>query len=189
MRRPLLGLDVDGVVANFIDPVIRLGLEMGFGEDWPRTAEEWTSYLNPKHHDRFKQIWDLHCRRDSFWLTIPSYPDARTVKPRPDFYVTARACTTEVTARWMALQDIPSAPIITVPEGTSKVEAVKKAAGGRSVVFVEDHPDHQTDLEQAGVTCFLLDRPWNRTHQTMRRLASLDQLEKSIKHLIRKKLV
>jgi uncharacterized HAD superfamily protein len=153
-----IGLDIDGVVCDFVSEIIRLGREQhNLDENWPMTHDEWTAYDMPG----FDVVWKEHHKKKTFWLGLSPYED-RELKFDPAFYITSRPCDSAVSEHWLMLHGFPTAPVRTVGMKASKVAAFREFGEPDTLAFVDDKPENFIELNQAGVTCLLLDRPWNR---------------------------
>jgi hypothetical protein len=156
-----VGLDIDGVLASFLGGFIKRAAERGLGDRFPKTPSEWTTHYSGDH-DAFKRIWDEVTKDHSFWANLDPlvHPDEigdLTV----DGYVTARPCPNEVSVEWLERNGFPKAPVMTVPYGSSKVEALN-ILGVR--LFIDDNVKNFEEINEAGLTCLLWDTPVNTLH-------------------------
>ena len=169
MAKRRIGLDVDGVVANFAQAIIEAGNKLGIKHLPVRWAEFVHIYGGPdktKEHQAFVNVWMKVREDEDFWDSIP--PHDEDVPFLPDVYITARPQGTD-TYLWLFMNDVPSAPVITV-DGGSKVAAAQAA---KLTHFLDDAPHNVDELRAAGIDCWLLDRPWNQTYETIYRVKTI----------------
>lgn len=102
------GIDIDGVLANFIEAFIEHAKFMGFGKYFPATWEEWTAYDGPEDAKvLFDELYKTLVNRPKFWLDINLLPNAvedMAKLPPPTVYITARPIPASLTATWLALK-------------------------------------------------------------------------------------
>lgn len=169
-------LDIDGVIANFLDPFYAKAKEIGVvGSD-----------LDPKrHHTHWSfpfedgEVWDAIDTEEWYLREVPALLDGTELPVDPLAYLTHRPCRTETTVRWLEEHNFPMAPVHTVDEGDGKVGAANEIVerSPKPVTFVEDRFENFRALNEAGHHCLLLDRPWNRHFDVGRyRISTLDEL-------------
>lgn len=157
-----IALDIDGVIANFKDAYCqRIGLD------------------NPNDHWHFTYKWKLDedvIEDRDFWVNIEPLIDGRSLPFEPVCYVTSRYCNVEWTKEWLEKNGFPCEPVYS--NNSSKVEVLKPLFDrGEVDIFVDDAYKHYEELNNAGVTTFLLDRPYNRKYNVgYRRIYSLEDL-------------
>src|SRR6185369_15320678 len=98
----IIGLDVDGVLANFTQAFINAGLEKGyarslFPSSW-RDQNTWQIIPEPGQ----TQLWKAIEHDLWFWLSIQPHEDAGGFSA-PSYYITARPIPSLVTEAWLAL--------------------------------------------------------------------------------------
>jgi hypothetical protein len=153
MNHKRIGLDIDGVLADFATAFCeRLGVE-GLGN------RSWYMSYRAKDPD----IWNLVREDKNFWLDLKPLIPADSLIFEPVAYVTSRAIPKEWTEEWLERNGFPCNEVVTVPanggDHHSKVDEIKK----REIdIFVDDHYQHFIQLNQAGIKCFLQDSYHNQ---------------------------
>lgn len=157
-----VGLDIDEVLADWVGAWCRkYGLEL---------PTAW--YFDPLIGQRFDDLIQSGEIND-FYLSLQPKTRPQDVPFIPHCYVTSRPVDTPVTEQWLAKHGYPSAPVYTVPMGSSKVEAIH--ASGCNV-FVDDHVKNYNQINDSGISCFLFDAPHNRECYGANRIYSLKDL-------------
>lgn len=159
----VVGIDVDGVLANQIEGIIprvreRTGIELGY-ED----VTEWKLPLG--HTDIAKEILAA-MDDDAYILDMPTHPGAREVMEelfeRHKVYVlTARPNGTEdATRQWLLNNKIPFDRLVSVKEE-------KKSLYGTDIL-VDDYLGNVVEfLENTNGWTVLVDQPWNRNRKVV----------------------
>lgn len=163
LNRPKIGLDIDEVICDWVGA--------------------WTKLHNlqvPKcwffDRDIMKKFEDMRQKGtlDEFYLSLKPRVDPSEIPFEPFAYVTSRPVSTEITEKWLDLHNFPSRPVITVPTGTSKVDVIKNLG---IEIFIDDRFDNFTELNNAGVCCYLWDAPHNQRYSVgYKRLKSFNDL-------------
>jgi hypothetical protein len=144
-----IALDIDGVLADFVTAVHDKGKQLGF------TTHEATS-------------WDVWCPGElmkicqddeNFWLGIPPYVEAQKFLFKPVAYITKRPVNSGITEQWLAENGFKKAPVYTVNNAEDKLGILKSL---KSPIFVDDKTETVIQLNNAGILCYCLDRPWNQ---------------------------
>ena len=144
-----IGLDIDGVIANF---------QSAWHELHPEIPAEPDTYDSDKNFiRRFDEMREAGTLND-FYLSIKPLLKPEDVPFKPCCYVTARPVETCVTKQWLDAYGFPKKRVITVPTSTSKVEAMKEAG---VKIFIDDHYGNFTELNDAGILCYLYTASWN----------------------------
>ena len=145
LRNLRIGLDIDGVLADFNDTV----------------KERYDIHNSPEHwyySYTFKSgMWEELAKDPDFWLSIPPYFDGSKLPFDPIVYVTHRPIDTEVSKQWLEKNHFPCVPVETV--NGNKSEVLKKY---NIDIFVEDKYENFVQLNKEGIFTYLLDRPWNQ---------------------------
>lgn len=152
-----IGLDVDGVLANFSEAVIRRARKMGLADEFPKTHE---------HIDN----WDVaekfsHVMRDAwadpnFWLGLK--PLTKVIPFKVDCYITARRIPSEVTRQWLKNNNFPDADVISVKNPDEKLHHITER---QLDLFVDDYYVTITQLLEKGVNALLFVAPYQRGHE------------------------
>lgn len=169
MAKLRIGVDLDGVVANFVD---------GFRE-WCR-ANGHTHEMPPPDRYNIWEVWGLtrqewddsfaRACHDGLFYTLTPYDDAVesirklkqdghfihiiTYRVRPDVQLD--------TINWLTKHHVPY----------DALSFSKEKAGFPLDVMLEDTAANVQPVENAGVPCYLIDRPWNRSYIHPRRVSS-----------------
>jgi hypothetical protein len=146
LRKPRIGLDIDGVLANF---------NKAYRERFNLPGETTNWYFA---YDVGKNIENIG---KEFWLNIEPLVDGSKLPIEPVVYVTQRPIDSEVTKEWLFKNGFPCAPVVTV-WGGPKIEALKEA---KVDIFVDDRYDTFVELNNAGICTYLYDRPYNERYK------------------------
>ena len=145
-----IGLDIDGVIADFTRGWNRLY------PDVPAMPDRYN--YDPLMGQRFKQM-KADGTLDAFFLSLKPLIDPSELPFTPKAYVTARPIDTVITEKWLEVMGFPTATVITVEWGASKIDAMKEAD---IEIFIDDYYGNYTDLVQGGITTYLFTQPWNQ---------------------------
>lgn len=151
-----IALDVDGVLCNFTQGLIDKAVEMGRGEYFPSSWEEWREW-RADTDNATESVWDRIKEDTDFWLSLA--PFDVDVEFQPVAYVTARPIPSIVTQTWLVLNKFPDSEVVTVGYDQSKVRALRELG---VEVYVDDRVENYLELKEAGFRSFLFDRPWNQ---------------------------
>lgn len=153
MYKLSIGLDLDGVVCDFVNPY-----EERFGKNNPN------------------KIITKHCKNilqydKDFWLNLP-------IINKPNFevtlYCTARCNNKQWNKEFLRINNFPKAPIYQrYSYCLSKAPLIK----GRCQVFIDDSIKNVIDLNKNGIPCLLMDSPYNQEYGPIGRIYSLDYEE------------
>jgi hypothetical protein len=144
-----IGLDIDGVIANFM---------LAWHELYPEIPPD------PDRYDFDENIMqkfeDMRKARilDNFYLSIKPLIKPEDLPFEPKCYVTARPVETWVSEQWLDICGFPKRKVITVPTRTSKVGVMKEAG---IEIFIDDYYKNFTELNDAGIFTYLFTAPWN----------------------------
>ena len=122
-----IGLDVDGIVANFVQAMIDIGKRSGW--EMPESWEHCPSW-ELMETSGFRRAWVFVKNRDDFWMNIDPHRDTyESLVFQPTCYITNRHypdvdIASDNTFAWLLLNDFPVAPVYAV-EG-SKADAAKE---------------------------------------------------------------
>lgn len=169
MKSRKIAIDIDGVIAQFSFCFLDyLGLPLEAPTEWK----------DKRFVDNFHKIES----DEKFWLTIKPLVSPGALDFEIDSYVTARPVSSEVTSLWLRANGFPSAPVITVGLGKSKVKALKE----RGVeVFLDDAVHNYEEINESGILCYLMDASHNQGYETPLRVNSLSEF----KSIINKRIV
>lgn len=160
-----IGLDIDGVIADFTGSWHKLY------PDAPAVPNHYN--YDPLMGQRFRAMKEAGTL-DDFFLGITPLIHPKNLPFEPKAYVTARPVDTAVTELWLARNGFPKKRVITTPWGESKVNAMNEA---NIEIFIDDFFNNFKELNDAGILTYLYTAPWNLHHDVGElRLNSLDEL-------------
>lgn len=163
MHIPRIGLDIDGVLADFTKTwAERFDLDInGF----------WNFDRYIYHH------FDALCKTEQLedlFLELPALISPSSLPFEPYCYITSRPVHSSVSEKWIDKNGFPQSPVYTVKDKSEKIELIKQH---NIEVFVEDCADTFIQLTKAGICCFLMDQPWNqRVDAGHKRIKTLNEL-------------
>lgn len=165
MKKQKIGIDIDGVIADFMS---------AWHELYPEIPARPDRYDADKNFmGRFDVMRDAGILND-FYLGIKPLLKPEDIPFKLHCYVTARPVETWVSEQWINIHGFPKKKVITVQAGTSKVDAMKKAG---IEIFIDDYYQNFTELNDAGIFTYLYTAPWNIIYDVgHKRLNSLKDL-------------
>lgn len=182
VRKLRIGLDIDGVLCNHIqaviDGLIRDKCEKEFPKDWSLLDSLRTKFAPKEIYERLRNT-------PNFWTGMKTF-ELPSFMPR--LYCTSRGFhkATDITKRWMKLNKIPLAPIYCI--GSKDGARANKGTflqRHNINVFVEDDEDQWNEINDAGILCLLIDRPWNRKVDAgFSRIFSLKQVKQKANEIL-----
>ena len=152
-RQFILGVDCDGVLADFLGACAFLEMKRGGVNIWPAlhdvdSSPEWLEeILIGYQYDR------------SLYLALNPIPYAASslqslAKSTEIVYITARPMfAKQDTLDWLVLHEFPQGKVVNV-RSDSKVAAAKRE---KVDIFIEDRPCYANPLAEAGIPVILLD--------------------------------
>lgn len=175
-----LGIDIDGVLANFTEAALEVmdGLWPGrVPADYVQTTWDWSDIGITS--DDMKQLWATITNAPNFWHYVHSYGDNvedlwayawNHTKDREIYFVTARARTAgdsllSQTAQWLTSRGLitPGASIIPMARGKSKSQIFDAIGIDVSIDDYDVNVRESIALAKNGHEAYLLDQPWNRS--------------------------
>lgn len=157
VKKIKVGLDVDGVLANFSDGLIAKARQMGLSEEFPET---WEHVDNWDVCEKFLHVMDEARMDASFWLGLK--PMTANVPFEVDCYITARSIGSEVTAKWLSDNGFQDAPVISVANPEEKLQHIKDRGLD---LFVDDYYKTVINLLEEGINAVLFSAPYQRGHE------------------------
>lgn len=145
-----IGLDIDEVICDWLG-----GWTEKFSLDVP---SNW--YFDRSIIDRFDELREKN-ELDKFYLSLLPLVDPKDVPFEPHCYITSRPVDTHITEQWLDLHGFPARPVYTVGVGKTKVDIAKEQ---KLDIFVDDAFHNFKQLNEAGICCFLIDRPHNHRY-------------------------
>jgi uncharacterized HAD superfamily protein len=160
INNKIIFIDIDGVIADF--------------------QSHFYNYLDlPKHKaviwddERIMNNFHLIANDENFWMTIK-----RINTINLDFidgYCTARSIDGYITKKWLLKNGFPDRKVITVGFNNSKVNALANVD-----YFLDDSPRNFTELNEADINTYLLDREYNRNIKTNKRVKNIKEFKDEI---------
>lgn len=190
-----IGLDVDGVLADFDLPFIERIIAVTGRDLFPPRPFDFTHWMQPSEYgytrEETSQVWESIKHDGVFWRSLSPYPGIATFLLRLSahcqdghndlYFITARPGPTakRQTEQWLAPflrhADGPLTPTVLI--------AYDKGAVARALdldVYVDDRFDNVVSAVKLAplTTVCLLDRPWNQDANTspILRIQSLHEL-------------
>jgi len=187
-RLPRVGIDVDGVLAQFDRPFAYLLKELGCPVDFPthdpQFPNQWdwdVAYMKDAGMDDEAiaalqaKAWTAVKRSTAFWCTLPEYPTTRQdllylracIENGWDVYfLTARPGITAKfqTEAWLASKGIkiPFVPTVLITEN-AHVNKPRMCKALELDAIIDDRPSNLAGIVDP-THRFLMQRPWNRDH-------------------------
>ncbi len=152
LKLPKIGLDLDGVIADFTGAWKELYPEVS------ATPNSW--YLDRKVSKRFNAMREAGTLNE-FYLNIPVLVKPEDLPFEPHCYITSRPVSNEISEQWLDNNGFPARPIYTVDIRQSKVEVAKNAG---IEIFVDDSFENFVELNNNGIFTYLYSAPWNQKH-------------------------
>lgn len=157
---PIIGCDLDDVIFDFIG-----AYESRFGK--------MSSYWNGDYN-MSENLKELQNDKD-FWVNMP----VKTIVPfEIDYYITARSIPIEWTQEAIQKNNLPKAPIYSLPWNESKIETLKKLGIN---VMCDDKYKTYKECKQNGIFCYLVTTEANKRydvgHHRIKSLADLKNLK------------
>jgi hypothetical protein len=165
LKIPKIGLDVDGVLANWTAAWNKLYPEVLV------SPNSW--YLDRQVGTRFKEMKEAGTLND-FYMNIEPLMKPEDLPFEPHCYITSRPVLKEVTEAWLDKYHFPAKPVYSIGLRENKIE-VAKAAGIE--IFIDDAFENFVELNNGGITTYLYSAPWNIRYDVGHlRLNSLKEL-------------
>ena len=148
LRNFKIGLDIDGVLANFVK---------GWNKLYPEINDQpYTYNYDLKMQERLNIMVDNNTIND-FYINLEPLIKSSDLSFDPYCYITSRPCDNKITEQWLEKYGFPLKPVYTV-NGESKVEIAKKV---NIDIFIDDHYNNFVDLNNNGIFTYLYSSPWN----------------------------
>lgn len=142
VNKPIIGCDLDDVIFDFT------------GSYEKRFDTKLSDYWNGDYN-MSKNLEQLKNEKD-FWVNMP-------VKNRPsfevDYYITARSIPVEWTMEAIQRNNLPKAPVYSLPWNVSKIDTLKKLGVD---IMIDDKQATFKECKENGIFCYLMDTAANR---------------------------
>ena len=148
-KLPKIGLDIDGVLADFIGSWSKL-----YSDVSPNPT---TYYCDRNILKRFDEM-KLNKTLNDFYLNLKPLVNPNDLKFDPFCYITSRPVSKEITEMWLDFHKFPAREVISLDIRESKVDAAKKM---NLDIFVDDMFENFTELNNAGIFTYLYSASWN----------------------------
>lgn len=171
MRKKLvLGVDVDGVLANFNDGFIKLCVEVTGRDLFPTRPFDIPCWNYPEFygytHEELTTVWETIEKSPTFWKSLPAYEDTinavRYIREMyaigsDIYFVTSRPGKSAKvqTEEWLRTWCLPPTVLISSAKGLCS-----RALGFDA--YIDDRWENALDVSTTGARSVLMDRPWNR---------------------------
>lgn len=159
-----IGLDIDEVLCDWVGGWTER-YEMPIPTSWS---------FDPDIKTRF-EIMEKNNELHDFYMNLQPKCLPTDIPFEPHCYITSRPVSTETTIAWLLKHGFPMRPVITVPMGTSKLNA---AISSGIDWFVDDSYGNYEELNRNKICCFLFDAPHNQRYNVgYKRIKSLKELK------------
>lgn len=159
-----IGLDIDGVLANFPQAFIERAAEFDLADKFPKDWTAVDSWQIASCPDAFTTVWESIGRDSAFWLSIDPMPYSNPLHFKPDCYITSRRIDGWVSQQWIAYNRFPTAEVITVSQPLDKLQHCLDRGLD---LFVDDHIETVKHLRDNGVNAVLYEAPYQRGHDCL----------------------
>ena len=152
LKIPKIGLDLDGVLANWTGAWNKL---------YPEVKAAPTSwYLDRKVGKRFDAMREAGTL-DDFYMQIEPLISSEDLPFEPHCYITSRPVSKEISEAWLDKHGFPAKPVYSIELRKSKVYVAKDAG---VEIFVDDAFENFVELNNGGIFTYLYTAPWNQKH-------------------------
>ena len=142
INKPIVGCDLDDVIFDFT------------GSYEKRFNTKLSNYWNGDYN-MGKNLEQLKDEKE-FWVNMP-------VKNRPsfevDYYITARSIPVEWTKEAIQKNNLPKAPVYSLPWNVSKIDTLKELGVD---IMIDDKYSTFKECLNSGIFCYLMDAPHNK---------------------------
>lgn len=142
VNKPIVGCDLDDVIFDFT------------GSYEKRFNTKLSDYWNGDY-DMSSNLEQLKNEKD-FWVNMP-------VKNRPsfevDYYITARSIPVEWTEEAIQQNNLPKAPVYSLPWNISKIDTLKKLGVN---IMIDDKYATFKECKENGIFCYLMNAASNQ---------------------------
>lgn len=171
-RLPRLSFDMDGVLADFVTKFIQLVNEK-YGTDYK--SEQWIDWNGPFTPDQMSYGWNKFLSTPNIWTFLPHFNDNNlslindqmraqmfngyVVTRRSDITSETASDATAMTKRWLHAHGITEHMGL-VCGHYDRVALLKML---EIDAHIDDTIEEWERLNDNGITCYLIDRPFNRS--------------------------
>ena len=190
-----IGIDLDGVLANFNAGFVRIILQLFPGrvpEDYVQRSWDWSEVLSPSEYD---QVFSQAMATWNWWTTLPAYYEdvsglARWIASHTDqeiWFVTSRPDSEGYSATYQSRKWLESVGlwetdnslnVMTVPHSEDKVDICSRL---NIDWMIDDKPETIESMDQFPyLHAALISRPWNHEAKVKWRVLSVGQFLSNI---------
>jgi uncharacterized HAD superfamily protein len=162
MRRLRIGLDVDGVLADFIAAACDIAIQLGFDPD----PTVWDIGLSEPQLD---QLWERIRATENFWLRLNPFSPTNLQEVQHKhtlIFITSRVplnagdSVEQQTATWLNhLLGIDFPTVLVVGRPQIKPKLYRQLALDS---YIDDKAETVVAMRKLGQNCYVFDQPWNR---------------------------
>jgi hypothetical protein len=152
LKTPKIGLDIDGVLADFSGSWSTLYPEI--------QAQPNSWFFDRKISERFN-IMRENGELDEFYLNLKPLINPEELPFEPCCYITSRPVDSKITEQWLDKNNFPCKPVISVDIRKSKVEVAKEQG---IEFFIDDSYENFVDLNNNGIFTYLYTTSWNKRY-------------------------
>jgi hypothetical protein len=142
INKPIVGCDLDDVIFDFTG-----SYEKRFGT---KLSDYWNGDYNMSENLKITQ------NEKEFWVNMP-------VKNIPsfeiDYYITARSIPIEWTQEAIQKNNLPKAPIYSLPWNVSKIDTLREL---KVSIMIDDKFETFKECKENGIFCYLMDSNTNK---------------------------
>lgn len=160
LNTPKIGLDIDEVLCDWVGDWTKK-YEMNMPSTWWFDSELLAKFGDMR----------VKGELDDFYLALKPLIKPEDIPFEPHCYITSRPVSSEITERWLSLWGFPARPVFTTSDkvGVAKEQGID--------IFVDDNFTNFTNLNNAGICCFLMDARHNQRYDVgYKRIKSLGDL-------------
>lgn len=158
VNNPVISCDLDDVVFDFL------------GSYESRFGVKLSSYWNADYNMPYN-LKELQQDKD-FWVNMPIKSQ---IPFEVDYYVTARSIPIEWTQEAIQKNNLPKAPIYSLPWNVSKIETLKELG---VTVHIDDKFSTYKECKQNGIFCYLVTTDANKRYDVgHHRIKSVSELK------------
>lgn len=171
-KKRILGVDVDGVLANFNESFIRLTIDITGRDLFPARPFDIPCWNYPQYYGYTEQetagVWEKIENSPIFWETLAPYEDTinavRYLREQfalgnDIYFVTSRPGKSAKiqTEKWLRSWFLPPTVLISSNKGLCSRALAFDA-------YIDDRWENALDVSTTGAQSILMDRPWNREY-------------------------
>lgn len=148
LNQPHIGLDIDEVLADWVG---------AWMERYNITARPESWAFDYEIMERFKTMKKTG-ELDDLYLNLKPLLKPEEIPFDPHCYITARPVSTEITMKWLEINNFPSKNVYTVEPRTNKAKIALEAG---VEIFIDDSYDNFLEMNREGITTYLFTRKHN----------------------------